>query len=109
MKSSSLCKFSLISYIPAYELEYSLIHVMVMIYELDYSLYTMILIWLLLFFMVHMIYEFRDRVGSGIMVCCAFRIALVLARQSVGLESWGDMSRDLVCGHGARIHGNLRI
>ena len=109
MKSSSLCKFSYFPYSLAYELEYSLNHVMVMLYELGYSLYAMILTWLLLFFMVHVIYKFRDRVRSGITVCCTFGFAHVLARQSVGLESWGDMGRDLVCGHGARIHGNLRI
>ena len=91
-----MSKSYFIPYSLAYELEYSLIHVWVMIYELEYSLYAIILTWLFLFLIVHMTYKFRDRFGDGIMVHCAFGFAHVLARQSIGLESWGDMSRDLV-------------
>jgi hypothetical protein len=37
MKSSSLFKFSYLTYSNAYELEYSFIHVIIMTYELAYS------------------------------------------------------------------------
>jgi hypothetical protein len=43
MKSFSLVMFSYLLYSSAYELEYSCIHVIIMIYELDYSLCVMII------------------------------------------------------------------
>jgi hypothetical protein len=63
--SSSKCKFSSLSYTIAYELEYSLDHVIIMIYELVYSLYAMILTCSSSFFNVHMICMSRSRVRLG--------------------------------------------
>jgi hypothetical protein len=63
--SSSKCKFSSLSYSNAYELEYSLEHVIIMIYELVYSLYAMTLTCSSSFFNVHMICMSRSRVRLG--------------------------------------------
>jgi hypothetical protein len=49
------------SYSNAYELEYSLDHVIIMIYELAYSLYAMILTCSSLFFNINIIYMSRIR------------------------------------------------
>jgi hypothetical protein len=108
MKSSSLSKSYLILPSLAYELA-CIFHGLIMSYELEYSLCDMLLPWLYLCLLIHMTYKFGDRFRSDVTVHCTFGFAHVLAHQSVGLESWGDMGRDLVCGHGARVHGNLRI
>jgi hypothetical protein len=61
MKSSSKFMLSYSSYSSAYELEYSFPHVIIMIYELAYSLYVMILTCSSSFFNVHIIYMSRIR------------------------------------------------
>jgi hypothetical protein len=109
MKSSSLSKSILIPLSSIYELACIYLG-LTLSYELEYSLCDIFLPRLYLYFIVfHMTYMLRCRFGSEVMVRCTFGFAHVLARQSIGLESWGDMGRDLVCGRGARIHGNLRI
>jgi hypothetical protein len=65
MKSSSKFMLSYSSYSSAYELEYSFAHVIIMIYELVYSLYVMILTCSSLFFNVHMTCMNRGRLGVG--------------------------------------------
>jgi hypothetical protein len=61
MKSSSILKFSFHSYSSAYELEYSLDHVIIMTYELVYSLYAMIVTCSSLSFVIHIICMSRFR------------------------------------------------
>jgi len=87
MKSSSKFMLSYLLYSYAYELEYSFVHVIIMIYELAYSLYVMILTCSSLFFIVHMICMSRSRIRIEMTIRCAFGFAHVLARQFVGLES----------------------
>ena len=107
MKSSSIFKLSYLLYSFAYELEYSLVHVIIMIYELVYSLCVMILTCSSLFFIVHIICMNRGRTRVRMMVHCAFRFAHVLACQSIGSESQGDMGNFFVHGRDARVHENL--
>ena len=109
MKGSSLCKLSFYIYSVALELEYSFVHVIIIEYELDYSPYDMCLACSILFIIVHIFYMTSNSNRKGITVRCAFGLAYVLARPSVGWESWGDVGRTLVCGRGVRIRGNFRI
>jgi hypothetical protein len=51
----------------------------------------------------------RSRAKVGVAVRRSFGFAYILACQSVGLESRVDIGSFLVHGHGARVHGNLRI
>jgi multidrug transporter EmrE-like cation transporter len=103
MKSSSIFKLSYLFLSNTYELEYSFIHVIIMIYELVYSLCVMIMTCSTL--SLNLSYNIYD--GVEVVVHCAFRFAHVLACQSVGLGSMGDMSSFLVCEHGARVHEDL--
>jgi hypothetical protein len=104
LKSSSKFILSYSSYSSAYELEYNFAHVIIMIYELSYSLYVMIMTCSSSFFNVHMICISRSRTRVGVIVHCTFRFAYVLAYQFVGLESRGDMGSFFVHGRGARVH-----
>ena len=103
MKSSSIFKLSYLFLSNAYELEYSFIHVIIMIYEQVYSLCVMIITCSTL--RLNLSYNLYD--GVGVAVCCAFVFAHVLAYQSVGLGSMADMSSFLICDHGAWVHGDL--
>jgi hypothetical protein len=107
MKSSSKFMLSYSSYSSAYELEYSFAHVKIMIYELAYSLYVMILTCSSSFFNVHMTCMSRSGTRVGVTVRCTFRFTYVLACQSVGLESRGNMGSFFVHRRGARVHRNL--
>jgi hypothetical protein len=98
MKNSSKFMLSYSSYSSAYELEYSFAHVIIMIYELVYSLYVMILTSSSPFFNVHMTCMNRGRTRGGVMVRCTFGFAYVLACQSIGLESWGTWVVSLYMG-----------
>jgi hypothetical protein len=108
MKSSSIVMLSYHLYSSAYELEYSF-HVIIMIYELAYSLCVMILTCSTLCLIIHMTCMSRSRARVGVTVHRSFRFAHILACQSVGLESRGDMGSFLVHGRGARVHRNHRI
>jgi hypothetical protein len=107
--SSSIFKLSYPSYSSVYELEYCFVHVIIMIYELVYSLYVMILTCSSSFFNVHMICMSRSRIRVEVAVRCSFGFAHVLACQSVGLESQGDMGSFFIHERGARVHRNLHI
>ena len=48
--------------------------------------------------MIHMTYEFGGRIRSEVTVRCTFGFAHVLARQAVGLESWGTWVGTLYAG-----------
>jgi hypothetical protein len=81
--SSSKCKFLSLSYSNAYELEYSLDHVIIMIYELVYSLYAMILT-CSSFFNVHMICMSRSRVTLGWRFIVPLGLPISFTCRSVG-------------------------
>jgi hypothetical protein len=107
MKSSSKFMLSYSSYSSAYELEYSFAHVIIMIYELAYSLYVKILTCSSLCLNIHITSMSRSRTRVKVTVRHSFGFAHIIACQSVGLESRGDMGSFLVHGRGAQVHGNL--
>ena len=109
IRFSSMFKFSIYLYSNAYELEYSHVHVRIMIYELAYSLCVMFLTCSSLFFIVHPIRMNRERTRDEVMIRCAVKVALNLACQSIGLGSWGVRSCFLLQEHGARVCGDRRI
>ena len=108
MKSSSIFMLSYHLYSSAYELEYSF-HVIIMIYKLAYSLCVMILTCPTLCLIIHMNCMSKSRTRVEMVVHRSFGVAYILACQSIGLESQGDIGSFLVHGCGARVHGNLRI
>ena len=108
MKSSSIFMLSYHLYSSAYELEYSF-HVIIMIYELAYSLCVMILTCPTLCLIIHMNCMSRSRTRVEVVVRRSFGFAYILACQSVGLGSWGDICSFLVHERGPRVHRNLRI
>ena len=87
MKGSSLCKLSSYIYSVALELEYSHVHVIIIEYELEYSPYDMCLASSSMSFIVHTLYMTSNSNRKGITVRCAFGLAYVLARPSIGWES----------------------
>ena len=86
MKSSSIVMLSYHLYSSAYELENSF-HVIIMIYELAYSLCVMILTCPTLRLIIHMNCMSRSRTRVEVAVHRSFRVAYILACQSIGLES----------------------
>ena len=109
IRFSSMIKLSIYLYINAYELEYSLVHVKIMIYELAYILCVMFLTCSSLFFIVHLIRMNRGRIRDEVTVHHALVVALNLAYQSVGLRSWGVRSCFLLHERGDRVCGDQRI
>ena len=77
---------SYLQYSSACELEYSYI-VIIMIYELAYSLCVMILTCSTLSLIIHMTCMCRSRARVGVAVHRSFGFAHILACQSVGLVS----------------------
>ena len=108
MKSSSKVLLSYHLYSCAIELEYSCL-VIIMIYELVYSLCGMILTCSTSSLIIHMICMSRSRARVGVTVHCSFGFAHILAYRSVGSKSQGDMGSFFVHMRGARVHGNLQI
>ena len=88
MKISSKVMLSYLQYSSAYELEYSCL-VIIMIYELAYSLHVMILTCSNLCLTIHMTYMSRSRARDEVAVCRSFGFAHILACRSVGSESRG--------------------
>jgi hypothetical protein len=105
--NSSKFKLSSYSYSNANELEYSCLHVIIVIYELVYGLDVMILTCSTLCLNVHMTCMCRSRTRAKVTVRRSFRFTHIFACQSVGLESQGDMGSFLVHECSARVHGNL--
>ena len=105
---SSIVMLSYHLYSCAIELEYSCL-VIIMIYELEYSLCVMILTSSSLRLIIHMICMSRSRARVEVIVRRSFGFAHILACRSVGSESRGDMGSFFVHGHGAQVHGNLWI
>ena len=108
IKSSSIVMLSYLQYSNAYELDYSS-HVIIMIYELAYSLCVMILTCSTLCLTIHMTCMSRSRVKSEVVVRRSFGFAHVqcLSIRRVGVP-W-DMGSFFVHGRATRVHGNLRI
>jgi hypothetical protein len=108
MNTMSSSKFKLLSYSysSAYELEYSFGHVIIMIYDLVYSLYVMILTCSSSFFNVHITYMSRLRaklkrrfiMPSGVPKSCTCR--------SVWSGSQGNLSSFYICKHDAWVWRN---
>ena len=90
MKSSSIVMLSYNLLCSAYELEYSF-HVIIMIYELAYSLCVMILTCPTLCLIIHMNCMSRSRTRVEVAFHRSFGVAYILACQSVGLKSRGDI------------------
>ena len=88
IKSSSIVMPSHLQYSIAYELDYSS-RVIIIIYELVYSLYAMIVTCRTLCLIIHMICMSRSRARVGVTVHRSFGFAYILARRSVGSESRG--------------------
>jgi hypothetical protein len=93
MKNSSEFKFSYHLYSNAYELVYGLD---VMMLTCSSSCFN-----------IHMTCMSRSKTRVEVAVHCSFRFAHILAYQSIGLESRGDLGSLLVHGRGAQVHGNL--
>ena len=109
MKSSSIFKLSYLIYSFAYELEYSLDHVIIMIYELAYSFYVMNLAHRTLFLIIHTTYMIRIRAKLRWWFVVPSGLLVSYACQSVGSESQGDAGSYFIHGRGARVLGNLWI
>jgi hypothetical protein len=105
---SSIAMLSYLLYSYAIELEYSCL-IIIMIYELAYSLCVMILTCSTSCLIIHMVCMSRSRVRVEVVVGRSFRFVYVFACRSVGSESRGDMGSFLVHGCDARVHRNLRI
>jgi hypothetical protein len=88
IKSSSIVTLSYLQYSNAYELDYNS-YVIIVIYELVYSLYAMILTCITLCLIIHMICMSRSRARVEMAVRCSFRFAYILACRSVGSKSRG--------------------
>ena len=86
MKSSSIVMLSYHLYSSAYELEYSCL-VIIMIYELTYSLCVMILTCSTSCLIIHMTCMSRSRARAEMTVHRSFGFAHILAYRSIGSES----------------------
>ena len=106
-KSSSKVLLSYHLYSSAYELDYSCL-VIIMVYELVYSLCVMILTCATSCLIIHMVCMSRSRSRVEVMAHRSFGFAHILACRSIGSESQGDMCNFFVHGRGARVHRNLR-
>ena len=108
MKSSSTALFSYLQYSSAYELEYSCL-VIILIYELAYSLCVMIITNSTLCLTIHMTCMSRSRAKLRWRFVVPSGLPMSYACRSVGSESQGDMGSLFVHERGARVHKNLWI
>jgi hypothetical protein len=108
IKSSSIVMLPYLQYSSAYEVEYSCL-VIIMIYELAYSLCVMILTCSTLCLIIHMTCMRRSRARLRWWFVVPSGLPMSNACRSVGSESQRDMGSFFVHGCGARVHGNLRI
>jgi len=106
---SFMFKFLSYLYSNAYELEDSLVHVMIMIYELAYSLCVMFLTYSSLFFIVHQVSMNRGRIRDEMTIRWAVVAAPNLAYHSEGVGSMGVRSCFQLHGCGARVCGDQQI
>ena len=89
MKSSSIFKFSYLSYSDAYVLEYSRIHVIIMIYELAYSLCVMRVAHLTLYLNTHITYIIEIRAKLRWWFIMLFGVPKFFTCRSVGSGTRG--------------------
>ena len=108
IKISSKVLLSYLQYSCAIELEYNF-HVIILTYELAYSLCVMILTCATLCLIIHTICMSRSRAKLRWRFVVPSGLPMTYACQSVGSESQGDMGSFFVHARGARVHGNLRI
>jgi hypothetical protein len=106
MKSSSLFKFSYLSFSNAYELEYSFIHVIIMTYELAYSLWVMIMTCLTLILIIHIAYMSRIRAKLRWQFIMPSGVPKSFTYWSIGSGTWGDLGSFYVRKHGAWVWRN---
>jgi hypothetical protein len=109
MKSSSIFKFLYLLHSNAHELAYSCYHVIIMIYELVYSLCVMIMTCSTLCLIFHIIYMTRIRDKLRWWFIMTSGVPMSYACRSVGSESMGDVGGFLVNGCGARVQGSRQI
>ena len=95
-------------YSSAYELDYSS-HVIMLTYELAYSLCVMILTCATLCLTIHMTCMSRSRARLRWWFVVPSGLPMSYACRSIKSEPWGDMGSFFVHGRDARVHRNLRI
>jgi hypothetical protein len=106
MKSSSIFKLSSYSYSNAYELEYSCLHVIIMIYELVYSLNVLILTCSTLCLIIHITCMSRIRVKLRWRFIMPSGMPKSFTCWSVGSRIRGDLGSFCVHKHGAWVWRN---
>ena len=108
IKSSSIVMLSYLQYSKAYEPDYSS-HVIIMIYELAYSLCVMILTCRTSCLIIHITYMSRIRAKLRWWFIVPSSVPKFFTCRSVGSGTRGNMGTFFVHGHGAQVHGNLWI
>jgi hypothetical protein len=106
MKSSSIFKLSSYSYSNAYELKYSCLHVIVMIYELANSLNLMILTCSTLCLIIHITCMSRIRAKLRRRFIMPLDVPKSFTYRSVGSWTRGDLGSFCVRKHGAWVWRN---
>jgi hypothetical protein len=101
MKSSSIFKFSYHSYSSAYELEYSCFHVIIMIYELLYSLCVMIVTCSTSCLIIHITCMSRIRAKLRWSFIMPSGVPKFFTCQSIGSGTQGNLGSFCVCKYGA--------
>jgi hypothetical protein len=101
----SIVMLSYLQYSNAYELDYSS-HVIIMIYELAYSLYVMILTCRTLCLIIHMTYMSRIRAKLRWWFMVPLGLPKFFTCRSVGSGTWGNLGSFYVCKHGAWVWRN---
>jgi hypothetical protein len=91
MKNSSIFKLSYHMYSNAYELEYSCLHIIIMIYELAYSLYAMILTCSTLILIIHITCMSRIRAKLRWRFIMPLSVPKSFTYRSVGSRTQGDL------------------
>ena len=100
--SSSIVMLSILQYSNAYELDYSF-HVKIMIYELAYSLYAMILTCITLCLIIHMTYMSRIRAKLRWQFIVPSGVPKFFTCRSIGSRTRGNLGSFYVRKHGARV------
>ena len=100
IKSSSIVILSYLQYSNTYELDYSS-QVIIMIYELVYSLYAMILTCRTLCLIIHMTYMSRGRAKLRWRFIMPSGVPMFFTCRSVGSRTWGNLGSLCVHKHGA--------
>jgi len=97
--SSSKFILSLSNYSHVYELEYSC-DVIILIYELVYSICVMRISSLTLYVIKHITYIMKTIIKLDVVVHRGAKCAQFITCQSIGLESRGELGSLCICRHG---------